>query len=114
MGEANDNNLVNGFDVSDDTTLLLGNEEYSQHQSDIYEAENKLVFDTSAYDLENDVCGTEAMCTLSKYWHMVVDVGDSFRNFTCNDVDQLFTDVQASINTTAKDTGDNLTTNSPE
>ncbi|RKM63201.1 hypothetical protein D6856_03500 [Butyrivibrio sp. XB500-5] len=97
---AKDNATIGGFDTSGDDTLLLDNATYNQIQNKLIQSASELIFNKSAFDMEDAVCGTEGMVLLADYWHRVVDSSDRLRDFLCEDVDMMCTKVQDSINET--------------
>ncbi len=102
-----------GFDTSDSTTLYVDNETYTQLQNKVRNSASNLIFDESPFDMENEVCGTECMDLLADYWHRVADSDKRFRNFMCEDVDHIATEVQASINKTDDEIAKTMSVNTP-
>ncbi|RKM63208.1 hypothetical protein D6856_03535 [Butyrivibrio sp. XB500-5] len=108
---AKDNTTIGGFDTSGDDTLLLDNATYNQIQNKLLQSASELIFNKSAFDMEDAVCGTEGMVLLADYWHRVVDSSDCLRDFLCEDVDMICTKVQDSINETDQSLAASLSCN---
>ena len=92
--------------------LLLNNEVFTQKQNNILNKESMLILDTSAIDdMGNKIAGTESMNLLINNWRNVAGSGDTFRNFACNDADQMCTKLQKSINEVDKANADSIAIN---
>lgn len=81
-------------------SLYLDNNVYSTIRQNICASVDRLKFDVAAFDMEKEVCGTEAMCLLADYWHMTADVTEEYKNFRKGPVDALMVSVQKLITET--------------
>ncbi|MEE3494403.1 MAG: hypothetical protein VZR06_04530 [Butyrivibrio sp.] len=88
----------NNIGISDSRTLLFDNAVFAQKSNRMLQCENELVFDTTAFNFENEVCGTESMCIIADYWHNIEKMGQNFRAFLCEDIDHLLSETKMSIN----------------
>ena len=95
-----DNTILakNNIGTSDSRTLLFDNAIFDQKANRMLRCESELVFDTTAFNFENEVCGTESMCVLTDYWHNIEKMGQNFRAFLCEDINKLLSETKMSIN----------------
>ena len=104
--------LSGNADHSAVSDLLLNNEVFTQKQNNIRSTESMLKLDTSAIDdMGNKIAGTESMNLLINNWRNVAGSGDTFRNFACNDADQMCTKLQKSINEVDNANADSIAIN---
>lgn len=88
------------FNTNDSEALYLDNAAYSNSVKEILLSGSELEFNPSAFDMENEINGTESMNTLISYWHSVSDTTGSYRLLLQNSVDPALNKVQKSVNDT--------------
>lgn len=90
----------NSFNTNDSKTLYLNNAAYSNSVKDILLSGNELEFNPSAFDMENEMNGTESTNTLIQYWHSVYDTTRNYKLLLENGVNPSLNNLQKSVNKT--------------
>ena len=93
---------------SGSATLFIDNEIYKCSANNIYETASCLTFNQSIFDMDNEVCGTESMITLTQYWHQTAEVTESNRRFNVGPVYKSLLNVQTAVDLTNQNVADAL------
>ena len=96
------------FTTNDRTTLYIDNEGVEGLRKNMLASVERLVLDTSAFDMEDEINGTECVQELINQWHKVAETTDNYRNFYINHVDPTIIRAIKSVNDTAQEIADAL------
>lgn len=88
--------------------LYLDEKEYDSQTSAIKNAASMLTFETSVFEMEQEICGTESLCTLTDYWHKVAKVTELNRLFSSRTLAEAMLKVRISIDLTNRNVADAL------
>lgn len=92
--------LSGAFSKMDKDTLYLNNAVFNMKKDNVLNASNNLVFNTAAFEHENEVVGTECMFLLTDYWHQVAKTTDNYKTFKTGPVNTTVEGIVKSINDT--------------
>ena len=88
--------------------LYLDNDVYSLLTTEITNSTAELGFDTTVFDDENEVCGTESLNILADYWHKTAETTNNYRLFCSDPLKNSMSNVQKSINATTFNVANSL------
>lgn len=104
----------NNFTTKDRTTLYVDNEGVETLRKNMLSSVEKLVLDTSAFDMEDEINGTECVQELINQWHKVAETTDNYRNFYIDHVNPAIIRTIKSVNDTAQEIADALDGDEPK
>ncbi len=100
--------MGNGGFTNDQDGLFIDNNVFDQKKTSIAVAASALDFDQSAFEMEDAVCGTEAMLLLANQWFGVTQTTVNYKKFYSEHVDPFVSKVNESINDVNSSISDSL------